>query len=112
MYKRQRRTLSLAFDWNQALRHLVFENSATLSYRSKSPLNYGPLRNVLMDGYTNLDLASFANVGKMRFGVRVTNATGVTSNSFAYGNPFSVDGSQQITPLRPRTMWLSVSRRY
>ena len=107
-----RRTLSLAFDWNQALRHLVFENSATLSYRSKSPLNYGPLRNVLMDGYTNLDLASFANVGKMRFGVRVTNATGVTSNSFAYGNPFSVDGSQQITPLRPRTMWLSVSRRY
>ncbi len=107
-----RRTLSLALDWNQALRRLVFENSATLSYRSQSPLNYGPLRSVLMDGYTNLDLASFANVGKLRVGVRVTNATGVTSNSFAYGNPFSVDGSSQITPLRPRTMWLSISRRY
>ena len=107
-----RHTLSLGLDWNQALRHLVFENTATLSYRSQSPLNYGPLRSVVMDGYTNLDLASFANVGKLRLGARVTNATGVKSNSFAYGNPFSVDGSSQITPLRPRTIWMSVSRRY
>ena len=65
-----------------------------------------------MGGYTNLDLSSSLQLGSTRVAVRVTNATGVRSNSFAYGNPFSVDGSSQITPLRPRTVWLSASQHF
>ncbi len=105
-----RKSASLSADWDQTLFGRRLENSATLSYRGPSPLNYGPLRDVRMDPYTNLDLSSALAFGATRLGVRITNATGVHSNSFAYGNPFSVDGSSQITPLRPRTIWLSVSQ--
>ncbi|WP_443747952.1 TonB-dependent receptor domain-containing protein [Asticcacaulis solisilvae] len=107
-----RTSASLSADWYQAVLGYRLENSATLSYRGPSPLNYGPLRDVRMDPYTNLDLSSTLPLGATRIGVRVTNATGVHSNSFAYGNPFSVDGSSQITPLRPRTVWLSVSQHF
>lgn len=107
-----RQSASFSADWDQSLFGREVENSATLSYRGPSPLNYGPLRDVRMDPYTNLDLSSALALGKTRVGVRVTNATGVHSNSFAYGNPFSVDGSSQITPLRPRTLWLSVSQHF
>jgi len=107
-----RKSASLSADWYQSLFGRRLENSATLSYRGPSPLNYGPLRDVRMDPYTNLDLSSAVALENTRIGVRVTNATGVHSNSFAYGNPFSVDGSSQITPLRPRTIWLSVSQHF
>jgi len=107
-----RQSASLSADWYQTLFGRRLENSATLSYRGPSPLNYGPLRDVRMDPYTNLDLSSAVTLENTRIGVRITNATGVHSNSFAYGNPFSVDGSSQITPLRPRTIWLSVSQHF
>ncbi len=107
-----RQNMSLSADWTQAVFSHRLESSLTLSYRSPSPLNYGALRTVQMDPYTNLDLSSFINFGKVRIGARIYNATGVKSNSFAYGNPFSLEGSSQITPLRPRTLWLSVNRRY
>jgi len=87
-----RQSMSLSADWsNSAFAHR-FENSFTLSYRSPSPLNYGALLNVLMDPYTNLDLSSFVNFGKVRVGARIYSATGGKSNSFAYGNPFSLEG--------------------
>lgn len=107
-----RRSASISADWYQTVLGQRLENSATLAYRGSSPLNYGTLRDVRMDGYTNLDMSSSAVFGAVRVGLRVTNATGVRSNSFAYGNPFSVEGSSQITPLRPRTIWLSVSRHF
>ncbi len=107
-----RQSMSLSADWTPMVFSHRLESSLTLSYRSPSPLNYGALRTIQMDPYTNLDLSSFINLGKVRIGARIYNATGVKSNSFAYGNPFSLEGSSQITPLRPRTLWLSVNRRY
>jgi outer membrane receptor protein involved in Fe transport len=107
-----RQSLNMSAEWQQVLWHHRFENSFWATYRSGSPLNYGALRDVQIDGYTNYGLSSFVNLRVMRLGVRVTNLGGTKSNSFAYGNPFSIDGSSQITPLRPRTVWLSVSHRY
>jgi len=107
-----RRSASISTDWFQTLFGYRLENTATLAYRGPSPLNYGALRDIRMDGYTNLDLSSSVQLADTRLALRVTNATGVRSNSFAYGNPFSVDGSRQITPLRPRTIWLSVSQHF
>ncbi len=107
-----RHSASVSADWDQFLFGHRVENTATLAYRGPSPLNYGVLRDVRMDAYTNLDLSSSLPLGNTRITTRVTNATGVRSNSFAYGNPFSVDGSSQITPLRPRTIWLSVSQHF
>ncbi len=105
-------SFSLSADWDKKLGNHIFENSATLSYRGKAPLNYGSLRNVRMKAYANLDISSQVYFGRVRVGIRLDNATGVESNSFAYGNPFSVDASTQITPLRPRTLWLSLGYEY
>ncbi|MEI9905399.1 MAG: hypothetical protein WDN06_16730 [Asticcacaulis sp.] len=64
-----------------------------------------------MDEIANLDLASSVTAGRLRYTVRLDNAAAAKGNSFAYGNPFSLNGSNQITPLRPRTLWLEISRK-
>ena len=105
-------SIGISADWDKPVGGLVFSNSATFSYRSRSPLNYGLLRNVRMGGIANLDLSSSVAVGQLRYAVRLDNAAAANGNSFAYGNPFSLNGSNQITPVRPRTLWLEVSRSY
>lgn len=103
---------ALSADWTQHVLNWQIQNSATISYRSRAPLNYGPLRDVYMDGYAQADVSSFLDLGQVRIGARINNLTNVRTNSFAYGNPFSVNGQRQITPLRPRTIWLSVNRQF
>ncbi len=105
-------SFSVSADWDQPLAGLVLNNSATFSYRSKSPLNYGPLRTIRMDAIANLDLASSVTLGRLSYTVRLDNAAASKGNSFAYGNPFTLGSSSQITPLRTRTLWLEISRRY
>ncbi len=107
-----RSSFSLSADWVQTVAGLKLRNSAIFSWRSKSPLNYGPLRNVRMDALGNLDLASSFSAGRLTFTARLDNAAAARGNSFAYGNPFSLNGPNQITPVRPRTLWIEVSRRY
>lgn len=103
---------ALSADWSQSILGWLVQNSATVSYRSRSPLNYGPLRDVYTDGYVLADVSSFLDLGQLRIGARINNLTDVHTNSFAYGNPFSVQGARQITPLRPRTLWFSVNRQF
>ncbi|MCI4588851.1 TonB-dependent receptor [Sphingobium sp. BYY-5] len=43
-------------------------------------------------------------------GVRLDNLLNVRGDSFAFGNPFSIRAAPQYTPLRPRTLTLSVAR--
>jgi iron complex outermembrane receptor protein len=42
----------------------------------------------------------------------VTNPANASSDTFAYGNPFSFGQVRQVTPLRPRTWSLLVSRAF
>ncbi|MDV6332309.1 TonB-dependent receptor [Asticcacaulis sp. 201] len=98
---------SLNAQWSQSLKGLVLRHSAILAYRGRSPLNYPITQTTWMRGYTNLELTSSADIGRYTVSARVTNATGAQSNSFAYGNPFA--SGNQITPLRPRTLWLAVT---
>ena len=103
-----KRSFSLSGTWDKTMRGGTLENTAALSYRSQSPLNYGPLHDVRIDGYSTLDLSSAFIQTRLRYEVRIDNAMDVKSNSFAYGNPFTLSGANQVTPLRPRTIWLSV----
>jgi hypothetical protein len=103
-----KRSTSLSSTWDKLIRYGTLESTAAVSYRSQSPLNYGPLRDVRMNGYSTVDLSSALIQTRLRYEVRIDNATDVKSNSFAYGNPFTLNGSTQVTPLRPRTLWLSV----
>lgn len=103
-----KRNFSLSGVWDKPWRGGTLENTATVSYRSQSPLNYGPLYGARMSGYGTLDLSTAWILSKLRYEARLDNAANARSNSFAYGNPFTLNGSTQVTPLRPRTLWLSV----
>ncbi|MDC7684615.1 TonB-dependent receptor [Asticcacaulis sp. BYS171W] len=103
---------SLSAQWSHSLFGHPLDHTATLYHRSSSPLNYGVTAPVTMRGYTNLDLASTLEFNRYSMALRVTNALANKSNSFAYGNPFALDTAAQTTPLRPRTLWLSVNRRF
>jgi len=81
--------------------------SADLSYATPSHLNFGRLDDVTMNGFSRLDLLAAVPAGAGRLTVRLDNALGVRGNSFAYGNPFSLAHKVQVTPLRPRTLWLT-----
>jgi iron complex outermembrane recepter protein len=106
------KSLSVNANWRKTFGRITLDNEADLTYRGASPLNYGVLRTVRMDAYANLDLSSAISIGHMRYKVRLDNATSVRSNSFAYGNPFTVASSAQITPVRPRTLWVSLAYKY
>jgi iron complex outermembrane receptor protein len=45
-------------------------------------------------------------------GIRIDNLFDVKGDSFAFGNPFSIRSGPQYTPLRPRTLTLSVARNW
>ena len=103
-----RSAYSLSADWRKTAGNLQMTANATLTAHGVSHLNFGVLQNLEMGGYTQLDLAASATTGRVRYGLRLDNATGVRANSFAYGNPFSITTMAQATPLRPPTLWLSV----
>ena len=103
-----RRSFSLSTDWQKTIGAVAYDAGATLSYRGVSHLNFGPLQTVEMGGYGQLDLTAGATIGRMRYGLRIDNAGNANGNSFAYGNPFSLGTTAQITPPRPATLWLTV----
>lgn len=55
--------------------------------------------------------SQFSN-GPLTIGARLDNVLDVKGDSFAFGNPFSIRTSPQYTPLRPRTLTLSLARRW
>jgi iron complex outermembrane recepter protein len=59
-------------------------------------------------------LSAIASLMTMRTTVSLeaTNLLDETANLFAFGTPFAEDGASQTTPLRPRTLRLSLRRRY
>ncbi len=99
---------SVSGDWSRYLGAAIWQSHASLAYRSPSRLNFGALQKVTMDGYTTLNLATSVTTGHFTYDLHLDNATGTAGNSFAYGNPFSLSQTPQSTPLRPRTLWLTL----
>ncbi|WP_425424047.1 TonB-dependent receptor domain-containing protein [Sphingomonas sanxanigenens] len=50
--------------------------------------------------------------GPWTVGATLDNALDLAGDSFAFGNPFSIREGPQYTPLRPRTLMLSIARRW
>lgn len=65
-----------------------------------------------MGKYTIVSANSDISHGPWTLGVRMDNLFDVKGDSFAFGNPFSIRTGPQYTPLRPRTLTLSVARRW
>ena len=47
---------------------------------------------------------------RLTIAARIDNLLDVKGDSFAFGNPFSIMTGRQFTPLRPRTLTISIAR--
>ncbi|WP_157216308.1 TonB-dependent receptor [Flavisphingomonas formosensis] len=77
-------------------------------YIGKSRLGIGPVLGEAQGDY--LDTALSMRIGRPQLGftLTLTNLTDSIGNRFALGTPFNTGRSDQITPLRPRTIRLGV----
>ncbi|WP_257539621.1 TonB-dependent receptor [Sphingobium sp. CFD-1] len=63
-----------------------------------------------MGEYTVLGTHAELARGAWTVGARLDNLLDIKGDSFAFGNPFSIRKGQQFTPVRPRTLTLSIAR--
>jgi hypothetical protein len=62
-----------------------------------------------MGRYGTGAIAAGVNVGPWTVEGFVDNPVNTIGDTFAFGNPFSIRSIKQTTPLRPRTLGLSLS---
>ena len=101
------------FTWRKRLAgSLALTVDGWARYVGHSRLGVGPILNIAQGAYVDDALA--LRVGSERFGVtlNMTNLADSAGNRFALGDPFSVARGLQETPLRPRTVQISLDGRF
>jgi outer membrane receptor protein involved in Fe transport len=93
-----------------AARRLVL--TSELEYVGRSRLTFDRRLSPSMGGYVTGRLSAELAVRDWSWILAVTNPANASSDTFAYGNPFSFGQVRQVTPLRPRTWSLAVSRAF
>ncbi|MEJ2814548.1 TonB-dependent receptor [Caulobacter sp. CCG-8] len=91
-----------------ASRRLVL--TTEVEYVGQSRLTFDRRLSPSMGGYVTGRLSAELAVRDWSWTLAVTNPANASSDTFAYGNPFSFGQVRQVTPLRPRTWSLLVSR--
>lgn len=86
--------------------------TAQFGYVGQSRLTFDRRFSPQMGGYVTGRLGAQVATGAWRVLVAVTNPANASSDTFSYGNPFSFGQVRQVTPLRPRTWSLDVSRSF
>jgi iron complex outermembrane receptor protein len=86
--------------------------TAQLGYIGHSRLTFDRRFSPQMGGYVTGRLGAQVTSGYWRVAAAVTNPANASSDTFSYGNPFSFGQVRQVTPLRPRTWSLDVSRAF
>ena len=93
-----------------AERRLVL--TGELEYVGQSRLTFDRRYSPSMGDYVTGRLAAELAVRDWTWTFAVTNPANASSDTFAYGNPFSFGQVRQVTPLRPRTWSLLLSRTF
>ncbi len=81
-----------------------------LEYVGQSRLTFDRRFSPSMGGYVTGRLSAELAMSRWSWTLAVTNPANASSDTFAYGNPFSFGQVRQVTPLRPRTWSLIASR--
>jgi iron complex outermembrane receptor protein len=85
--------------------------SGQMNYIGHARLTFDEDLDRKMGNYTMFALNGSMARGPLTLTARIDNLFDVKGdNSFAFGNPFSIREGEQYTPLRPRTLTLSISR--
>lgn len=87
---------------------LSFE--ATAAYVGHSYLFFGPQRSATMGDYLDARVSASFTSPPWAFTLFVDNPANNRADTFAFGDPFSLANTQQTTPLRPRTIGVTVKR--
>jgi iron complex outermembrane receptor protein len=85
-----------------------FELDGRYAYVGRSHLTFDEAISPRMGGYATGRLAASLMTPQWGLTFAVDNPADERGNTFAYGNPFTLRTTQQITPLRPRTVSVSV----
>jgi outer membrane receptor protein involved in Fe transport len=93
-----------------AWRGLTAEVSGELAYVGRSYLTFDGGADNRQGGYASARLAASLEGHSWRATAFANNVTDETGNTFAFGNPFSRQRFTQATPLRPRTVGLTLTR--
>ena len=86
----------------------VLSVDATLRYVGPSQLGIGPPLDAQQGDYFDSQLGGRIDFGRVGLSLDVDNLFDARGNRFAFGNPFTVDLGNQVTPLRPRTVRLGI----
>lgn len=86
--------------------------SGSLGYIGASNLIFSSTERSPMGDYWTSDLAAGVDFEDWSVTLRLDNVLGSGGNTFAYGNPFLVGVTGVATPQRPRSLAVSISRRF
>ncbi|MEC3909742.1 TonB-dependent receptor [Sphingobium sp. CR2-8] len=97
------KSFALSNDWHG-------QTAIQANYVGKARLSFDDDLDRNMGNYTVASANAELSRDLWTLGVRMDNLLDVHGDSFAFGNPFSIRTAPQYTPLRPRTLMLSVAR--
>lgn len=86
--------------------------TAETGYIGRSRLTFDPRYSPSMGGYYTGKLSAQLMTDSWRVAMFVSNPWNSSSDTFAYGNPFSFGQVRQVTPQRPRTWSLALSANF
>jgi outer membrane receptor protein involved in Fe transport len=86
--------------------------TAETGYIGESRLTFDPRYSPSMGGYYTGKLSAQLMTDRWRAALFVSNPWNSSSDTFAYGNPFSFGQVRQVTPQRPRTWSLALSANF
>ncbi|UZW57821.1 TonB-dependent receptor [Sphingobium sp. JS3065] len=81
-------------------------------YTGSARLSFDPLLDRKMGDFWVTDIGIEAIKGSLRAGLTLFNLLDQREDSFAYGNPFTIDAISQRTPVQPRTISLRLERNF
>ncbi|MDB5435092.1 MAG: TonB-dependent receptor plug [Phenylobacterium sp.] len=82
------------------------------AYVGASHLTFDAVTSPRMGGYSTGRIAAALADDRWRLTLAVDNPADARGDTFAYGNPFTLRTTRQVTPLRPRTISLSLRMAY
>ena len=93
-------------------RSRILDLEAAAVYTGHSYLSFGPQGAALMGAYLDARLQAVFRTPAFSLGLQVSNPANNRGDTFAFGNPFSLQSETQATPLRPRTIRLTLTRAF
>lgn len=89
-----------------------FRFGTRLTFLGAARLSLEPALNRRIDDRTKVDIDARYQRDDWSISLRIDNVLNSRADTFGYGNPFTIASSRQITPQRPRSASLTISKQW